>query len=318
MPDPKTPPPDAPAKSGGGIDLKVIKSFDQLGKVVPGYGELSIAELLASPAFSGPDAYTIDPYFFKDLQQALLTLEAGYGVPANAIPSGVFADPDRLKGILKEAEKIGRGSGTRYGVSAPDPLGAANVLLNKWAQEIANSEGTFSAEKAFAEFQKDWADLQANYNVSQAGLQSQTDVINAAQNRGEAEDRRLREEAEAQRRLNVAQEATTRARSVATEFLPNMIMGATGMNFPLLGGGTGHAPLYSVNLDQMFNQGGVGNLANLPAISPNPAIPYTSFTTPQLPALPAMPNFPAPPQYPQAPDISALIAAGAAGSPGWA
>lgn len=210
------------------------------------------------------------------------------------------------------------GAGAAQGVSAPDPIGAANVLLRQYETMVSNSNGTFTAEQAWAEFQKDWQDIVSTQDRAQAELESTATTQNLQKVIQENEDRRLREQAEADRRVQVAQEAGTRGRAVLQQ-LPSTLPVPQGMsggqiNLPL---GVS-LPMNTFRFSDIFNQGGVGNLANLPAISPEPAVPYgPPITAPQLPPLGAMPQFPAPPQYPAMPDLSALINAGARGFSGF-
>jgi hypothetical protein len=217
------------------------------------------------------------------------------------------ADEQRALGfpfdILGGGEGGGGGGGSVAGTSAPDPYAAASLLLQQYDTEIAKSNGTFSAEQAFAEFQTKWESLKADIALTTQGQQIQ-------QTGDYLVDARERELAEASRRLRSAEEAGSRAGTIARDILPNVIPGATAVNFPLLG----KMPLPQVNLGQLFSQGGAGDLNAIPPISPSPSIPFSPV---QAPPLGPRPNFPAPPQYPQAPNINPFVNAAAEGFAGF-
>jgi hypothetical protein len=204
--------------------------------------------------------------------------------------------------------------------------------LRAYEDQIANSNGVFDAEKAFAQFQMDWqkllgdisttnATLQGQTNIAQGNLQADTNATNVTNVGNYLSDATTRARAEAERALGVANEATNRADIVTSKVLPQWIQGASHLNVPLLG----QIPLTQLDVGQLFSQGGQGDLSNVTPISPNPAIPYGGpIAAPQLPMAPQapmpgpMPNFPAAPQYPAAPDVSAMIQAALQGFPGFA
>lgn len=251
------------------------------------------------------------------------------------IPTGIpglMINPN-TGGLVNLFDEMGGGSGsgpTITGSSAPDPIGAASIMLRAYEDMIANANGTFDAEKAFSMFQADWqsllstvntsnAQLQSATNIAQGNLQADTNSTNVANVGNYLTDATTRARDEASRALGVAQEAGNRADTVATKILPNWIQGASHLNVPLIG----EIPLTQLNVNDLFSQGGQGDLSNVVPISPNPAIPFAPVQTPMLPQAPQapmpgpMPNFPAPPQYGAPPDVTAMIQAALRGFSGF-
>jgi hypothetical protein len=153
----------------------------------------------------------------------------------------------------------GGGSATVVGARAPDPGEAARLLLDHYDRLV--QQGQITREAALAEFTS---------NLDRAAR------INA--------DIRERQIAEASRAVRMAEEAGSRARTVAQEILPRSIPGAESITLPLLG----TMPINQVDVDQLFNQG-LPALADLPAISQTPAVAYPGefdFGEIQMPALP--------------------------------
>lgn len=246
----------------------------------------------------GSGAYPVPPGF---------TFKNNFGVVYQTGKEGTVTDQRDLK------DDGGSGSGhvpTPYGYTAPDYTGAMNGIIAMISNEIAMSNGKFDAENAIAKFQAEWDKYLSDVAYNQANLTVNTNDINAAQNRAENQDRMQREINEANRRVMVAQEAGSRAKTVAS-MLPSMIPGATSMNLPLLG----NVPLSQINLGSFFSQGGAGDLNKLPGINPNPANPYSSYETPVLPTPGPMPTLPTVPTYPSIPpQFKDLVDKAAAGS----
>jgi len=203
---------------------------------------------------------------------------------------------------------VGGGSGhtpTPYGYSAPDPLGAASVLLKQYDNEIA--AGRLTVDQAKDAFDRDWNEIVSNSNIESTNVSNQltADTTNAsnALRRGEGIT-------QAQGRLN--SEATDRARIMQALMLNSLPAGTT-VNVQ----GAGNVPLHHTNVDQLLNQG-LPSLASqfsgLDALFPN-----TQVTPGQVSPIVAPPR---PPMWtpPQQPNLDALIAQGAAGSGpiGWA
>jgi hypothetical protein len=199
------------------------------------------------------------------------TVDAGGRVVGNVrnVPQGEWEN------YLTTGSGVGSYSPTVVGARAPDPASAAQILLDYYDRQV--QAGQIPVDRALREFE-------ANLNRAQ--------VINA--------DIRERQIAEAQRAVRLAEEAGSRARTVAQDILPRSIPNASQVTLPLLG----TLPINQVNLDTFFGQG-LPALSDLPVINLMPGEPY-----PGPLSLPA-------PQPPQLPDLDTYIADIVGGFPGF-
>ena len=149
---------------------------------------------------------------------------------------------------------------TVTGAAQPDPLGAAGLLLDYYEQQVA--QGIIPYNTALQEFTS---------NLDRA--------------RAVNDDIRERQIAESSRQLRLAEEAGSRARTVAQDILPRSLPGVQNISLPLIG----NVPLNQVNVDQLFNQG-LPPLAQMPGIPQTPTEAYPGMLDlPQL-NLPPLPN----------------------------
>ncbi|MFQ5473082.1 MAG: hypothetical protein ACE5FA_09385, partial [Dehalococcoidia bacterium] len=152
--------------------------------------------------------------------------------------------------------------------------------------------GEFKAETLFAEFVQGYNELVAEQDRAQKEL----DLKKATT---ELDDNRLREIAEANRRVSVAQEAGRRANTIR-DFLQTSLPGLTSF---------AGQPVPQFTFNDVFQSGPgqPGNLAQIPAIVPKSAVVLPDVT---LNPLAPQPEFPKPPQFVQPPTIGAILAGG--------
>ena len=284
---------------------RVVRTLGHLQALIPDYEGRTIADIIASPLFSGPNAYTFDPRFYKQLQTVMLTIEKQYGVPPSQIPAGVLGSTTQLKQLLDCAG----GSGTdHYATDVSALINQMNARLDYWEQQIANVDSGVTHAAGKAGFEADWQKLVNDFNTTQATLQQNADDLRArledAAKERQISDVSIREREEANRKVSVAQEAGQRASTITGDVLPRFVSGNAPINVPSLGPVRGA----QVNFAELFNQGGAGNLAALPSIAPQFAggyAPTPVSAPPQLPPLGPRPAYPGAPVYPGAP--SALL-----------
>lgn len=162
------------------------------------------------------------------------------------------------------------------GAQAPDPKGAASLLFDYYDRQVA--AGLLKPELALKEF---------TANLDRAERMN-TDI-------------RERQIAESTRAMRVAEEAGSRARTIAQDILPRSLPNTQQINLPLLGS----MQLNQVNLDQLFNQG-LPPLAQMPAIPTTPSVAYPGeFDMGEI-------------NLPPLPDIGQYVNATAGGFKGWA
>ena len=283
---------------------RVVRTLGHLQALIPDYEGRTIADIIASPLFSGPNAYTFDPRFYKQLQTVMLTIEKAYGVPPSQIPAGVLGSTTQLKQLLEGAE----GGADHYATDVQALLQKMQGLQDHWEQQIANVNSGITYEAGKAGFEADWQELVNDFNTTQATLQQNADDLRArledAAKERQISDVSIREREEANRKVSVAQEAGQRASTITGDVLPRFVSGNAPINVPSLGPVRGA----QVNFAELFNQGGAGNLAALPSIAPQFAggyAPTPVSAPPQLPPLGPRPAYPGAPVYPGAP--SALL-----------
>jgi len=188
-------------------------------------------------------------------------------------------------------------------LSLPEPGQAAQLMLDYYENQVAASNGAFTAAMALANFQKDWQDYLRLYESTNLGLQRDYDL-----------QRALLEDEAKQRQLDAwkaqQQEVTSRGGYIAQTVLPRFVPGLQSINLPFVG----NLPVTQMHPEDIFKWAGAGvpGLGEVPAgaITPTPLVP-----APQLPAPPPMPSLPSVPQYPAPPDISSLIGQAASGIP---
>lgn len=161
-----------------------------------------------------------------------------------------------------------------------------NALINAFSEMVATGQVPF--DQAMKQFQAQLANIDTELSAGR---------LNLDRAKAEEDSRFSRESAEASRRLGVAEEAGRRAKTMAQDVLPFLVPGATSLNLPMLGA----MPLPQVNPDQLFNQGGPGDLSQLPGISPNPSV-----TFPGAPPL-ALPQVPQPTPVPSLDDTLKML-----------
>lgn len=152
---------------------------------------------------------------------------------------GVWDDIDTLKGAAASAADRGSSGPAPYhpqpyGQVAPDPQGAANLLMDYYDRQV--QQGLMPMEVAIKQFD---ADLGAYNSNLQRAEQMNRDI-------------RERQIAEASRQQNIQSEATSRAGIVARDIIPSMMPGnVASMNVP----GFGNIQGSGVNIGEMFGQG---------------------------------------------------------------
>lgn len=175
---------------------------------------------------------------------------------------------------------------------APDPLGAANALLQQYSAQIA--AGQLSADQAWNAFQQQFKEWEAGHETQKLELEKRIKTEHYALER---------EVSEASRLLRTQEERGQRAKTIVQDILPSSMPGLTGLNLPMLG----RVPVSQVNLSDLFGPSGGPPISQTPAgdIGGAPIGPAPSFD-------------PLPQQTPPvAPDIREMIAAMLRGSPGF-
>ena len=265
---------------------RVVSNFAHLQALIPDYENRSLNQILASPLFTGPNAYQLNPDFVSDLYTALLQIESGTGVSigdfASEVPAGVVGSKSAFDRLLSATDTdSGRGP-------APDVVGTANAWMNYYELQVRN--GLMPYEQAVAERDRKFEELNAVIDTEIAqGTFEQNAAIATNQAQSQFDANQLRQQEEFGRR----------SQSMVRDFLPNFMPGLTGANIP---GVTGTMPVPQVNPDQIYGLGalaGAGPTAPVPV--PNPQI--TPFDPSQLPAVP---NYTPPPL----PNILGLLGVG--------
>lgn len=224
------------------------------------------------------------------------------------------------------ADGGGGGGGSATSI-LPDYAGAATLLLNHYDLQL--DQGRLTLQEAKDQYARAFEFFSTNSNIAasnrdavltaaieNARLQSDnvTQQISAATNEEQA--RREREIAESNRQLTLQDIATERAGIAARDILPASIPGLSGISMPgvNVNGQPGPIPVNQVDLGQFFSQGLPG-LSNLPAISPNPSVPFPTIgPAPQVQQPEPVPlmqqgQFPTIPglQLPQIPNIDPFV-----------
>lgn len=313
---------DPPVDSGGGggggngnppsyPKSNVISSFAELQALIPDYESRTLTQLLASPLFTGKNAYQIAPGFWRQLQSVMLAIEKGYGVPPSEIPAGVLGSKN-LGGLDVSGDSGGTGGGGGGGTGGggqtfqpvfPDYAGAISALFKQYDSQVA--AGRMPFEDALAAFNADVDKLQLQLDSQKAAQYESVAEGTFAQNR----DTQLIDIAKAQQdaltkaTLGANQERTARASDFQRMLLSSLPAGST-FNVP----GVGAVPGTTVDPNKFYDIAGLNSMI--------PKEPINWPTPTALPDVPSVTPFdpkslvtPAPPPAPvAAPDISSLLA----------
>lgn len=210
-------------------------------------------------------------------------------------------------------EEAGGSGGTVTGSRAPDPIGAANGLLQEYLARV--EVGDMPRQAALQEFQAQLNALNAQLDNEQiAGQFAQNAAVYTNQAQSDFDTNMLRQqEGQVDRDVAVAQEFGNRAQSMVRDFLPSFVPGLTGVSLPGVGGGP--IPVPQVNPDQIYGLAGLNQVRDITHTPTAPVpIPTPNITPFDPGALPQIPQY-TPPPIP--PEIAGLFMAGAQGFPGF-
>lgn len=339
--DVKTDPPvDSGGGAGGGGGAKgppsypksnVISSFAELQSLIPDYESRTLTQLLASPLFTGKNAYQIAPKFWGQLQQTMLAIEKGYGVTPSQLPAGILGSKTALNELGVDGTGAGAGGGGGGGGGAggpvaqpvfPDYAGAISATWKKYDAEIQANRMPF--EDAIAAFNAEMdtitADMNAKIANQNSDIANQNTAVNAAQLTQGRDTQLINIASEQQNAItqanqqrgtafaNANSERTSRSGQLI-DLLKRSTPASKGqMSIPLLGSGWGTV----VKPDQFFDIQGLNNAipvpvnqtVNWPTPSPVPTLPTVApITSGPMPVAPAPPT-----NYPTTPNLDALLA----------
>ena len=268
-------------------DTGVISTFAELQSLIPDYASQSFSELLRSPVFSGPNAFSLSQDFQRDLVDTLLQIESGTGIPIGSFVTasggaGALGGKTSLNNLLSAGGSGGSGGG---GGGAGDPFAAGKFALQKYDALLAARQIT--ASEAIARWQADFDEIIANSNIdiTNVGNQLNADTTNAT-----LAGQRAADIATGKARLNT--EATNRA-DLTQQILRSSLPQGVSLNLP----GAGQVPTHNINVPELLSQGlpslpdqdaALSDLFPIANVQPGTVAPIDAPAFPTLPPVPGL------------------------------